>query len=239
MRFWRHLDLHLTLLIALTVAVLGVTDVVDAGVLAGATLATLGLVAAGTLRVRLQLADVAAALAAGRPSADRLLTSSTSGADIDLAGATDIRLAGVTLSRTLRNQLPGLRDCLRRGGTVRVAVIGEQAIAEAARRSAVPDAPEIFTHRLAASLDLLAALAAEAGPGRLQVRRLDFVPGHGLVVIDPAGPAGRLHVDLYSHRFGADEPTLALRAVRDPAWYRHFLAEFDHLWSAGSLARAV
>lgn len=229
MRIWRHLDLVLTVLISLTVAILGIADIVDAAVLAGATLATLAVFAAGTLRVRLQLDDVATGLAA---SSGRRLVQSASGADIDLAGATDVRLAGVTLNRTLRNQLPGLRDCLARGAAVRILLISPAAVAEAARRSAVPDAPEIFTHRLAASMDLLRALAAAPGPGRLEIRLLDFVPAFGLVAVDPGDPGGRLHVDLYSHRFGVGEPALPLRAGRDHDWYGHFRREFDHLWSA-------
>ena len=235
MQIWRHLDLHLTLAISAVVAVLGVADVVDQGILAGATL---GLVAAGTLRVRLQLDGVSTSTArlaahAGESSADRLLGTSTAGAAADLAGAVDVRLAGVTLGRTLRNQMTGLRRCLERGGTVRIALISEHAAAEAARRSGVPATPEIFTHRLRSSVDLLRQLTELGTPGRLEVRLLDFVPSFGMLAVDGADRDGRIEVDVYSHRFGVGEPTLPLRADRDRAWYQHFLVEFEHLWSAG------
>lgn len=238
MRIWRHLDLHLTLAISAVVGVLGIADVADAGILAGATLATLGIVAAGTLRVRLQLDGVTASTArlaahAGEPSADRLLGASTSGSGVDLARAVDVRLVGVTLGRTLRNQLTGLRRCLERGGTVRVALISEDAVAEAARRSGVPADPEIFTHRLRSSVDLLRQLTAPGPPGRLEVRLLDFVPSFGLIAVDGDDRDGRIQVDVYSHRFGVPEPSLPLRADRDRDWYQHFLVEFEQLWSTG------
>jgi hypothetical protein len=237
-RIWRHLDLHLTLLISLVVAVLGAADVVDAGVLAGATLATLGIVAAGTRRVRIQLDGVSASTArlaarTGEQSADRLLATSASGSDIDLATADDVRLVGVTLGRTLRNQAAGLRRCLERGGTVRIAFISEEAVAEAARRSGVAGRPEIFAHRLHSSLDLLRELATPDAPGRLDVRMLDFVPSFGLLAVNADDRDGLIQVDVYSHRFTASEPTLPLRPDRDPGWYRHFRSEFEHIWSAG------
>src|SRR5690349_4164068 len=49
MRLWRSLDLVLTSAVALAVGVLGMLDLAGASVLAGATLATLGVLAAGSL----------------------------------------------------------------------------------------------------------------------------------------------------------------------------------------------
>ena len=56
--------------------------------------------------------------------------------------ARDIRLVGVTLSRTVRTHLPALTRCLAAGGTVRVVVIDPDSGAEqeAARRSTAAQA---------------------------------------------------------------------------------------------------
>ena len=104
---------------------------------------------------------------------------------------------------------------------------------EAARRSTIPSSPEIFAHRLQPSAALVRELAASAGPGRLEVRLLDFVPSTGRLMTDPDGVHGRVRVDIYSHRFGADEPALRLHADRDPVWYGHFRREFEQIWAAG------
>jgi hypothetical protein len=245
MRLWRYLDLYFTMLVAVTVGLLGVLDLASTGIIAGATLATLGVLSTGTLTGRLQmrrLNDTAAELTAltreglgGPPSADRLLAASQAGLESDLGTAGEIAIIGVTLSRTLRNQLTDLRACLHRGGAVRIALIdpSDATVAEAARRSTIPDAPEIFAHRLRPSLDLLRELTLSAGPGRLEIRLIGFVPAVGLLMIDPAEAHGQVRVDIYSHRFAAPEPTLALLAHRDPVWYRHFRQEFEQIWSTG------
>lgn len=251
MRIWRHFDLSLTALVAVVVGVLGMLDLAGAAVVTAATLATLGVVAAAVLAARLQMSRLnatTAELAAlarqgldGPPSADRLLSVSRSGLDADLRAAAEIAISGVTLSRTLRNHLTELRACLQRGGVVRIAVIDPAGgvIDEAARRSTIPDSPEIFAHRLRPTVDLLRELAACAVPGRLEVRLLDFVPAVGLLMIDPEEPHGQVQVDIYSHRFAAPEPTLPLHAARDHVWYRHFRREFEQIWSAGRPALAT
>lgn len=245
MRLWRYLDLYLTTLVAVVVGTMGMLDLASTGVIAGATLTTLGMLTTASLTGRLQLRRLNATAVeltaltreglGGPPSADRLLTTSRAGLESDLRAAGEIAIIGVTLGRTLRNQLIELRACLHRGGVVRIALIdpSDGTVAEAARRSTIPDTPEIFAHRLRPSLDLLRELALSAGPGRLELRLVGFVPAVGLLMIDPDEAHGQVRVDIYSHRFAAPEPTLALLAGRDPVWYRHFRQEFEQIWSAG------
>jgi hypothetical protein len=242
---WRHLDLSLTAFAAILIGTMGMLNLTGTGVTEGATLATLGVLTAAALAGRLQThrlhatTDALATLTRERlgvtPSADRLLSPARPGSDADLRTAGEIAIIGVTLSRTLRNHLTDLRACLHRGGVVRIAVIDPSgdAVAEAARRSTIPDSPEIFAHRLRPTADLLRELARSAGPGRLEVRLLGFVPSTGLMMIDPAEPYGQVRVDIYSHRFAAEEPTLPLHAGRDQVWYAHFRREFEQIWSAG------
>jgi hypothetical protein len=228
-RIWRSFDLLATLAISLTVGLLGMFDLAGGPLLSGATLATLAVLAAGALQSRHQmggLIELTRQRLVEKPPADRLLHSSTSGADADLTHATEIDIVGVTLNRTVRNHAGALAQCLRRGGTVRVAVIDPNGpvLGEAARRSTTPDAAEIFANRLRPTLDLLDGLI---GLGRLEVRLLDFVPAFGILAVD-----GRLHVDIYSHTFDGKEAALTLLAGRDHIWHQHFRHEFEQIWSA-------
>ncbi|GLY98396.1 hypothetical protein Acsp02_56500 [Actinoplanes sp. NBRC 103695] len=239
----RQLDLVLTIAVAVVVGVLGTLDVVGPTVIGGATLTTLGLLALNSLHGRSAVSTLTRSVrelgdhVGDQASADRLLAPSTSGVDLDLSEARDIRIVGVTLARTVRNHYSVLRDRLAAGACVRIALIAPEAstVAEAARRNTIPDHPEIFEHRLLPTLDLLAALAAEAatGPGRLEVRLLDFVPAFGLVGVDTDTASGQLRVDIYSHRCGTPEPSLPLHAGRDIQWFRHFAGEFERVWAAG------
>jgi hypothetical protein len=236
-RIWQSLDLIATLAVSLVVGTLGILNLTDGPVLSGATLATLAVLAAGALHARFKmdgLLDLTRQSLAETPPADRLLHTSTSGIDADLADASEIDIIGVTLNRTVRNHAAALGQCLRRGGTVRVAVIDPHGEVpdEAARRSTAPDAAAIFAHRLRPTLDLLEDLAAAPGAGRIEVRLLDFVPAFGLLAVNGRRPDGRLHVDIYSHAFGGKEPALTLRAGRDHTWYQHFAGEFDQIWAS-------
>jgi hypothetical protein len=246
------IDLYVTVIIAFVVGLLGVLDVVSVGVLVSATLASMALASVGSFVGRRQVAALAASTAElstlvrvrelDTPSADRLLSRSTSGLDIEFFAASDIRLMGVTLSRTMRNHLLALEGRLQSGALVRIAVIepGSAAVLEAARRSAVPDSPEIFENRLRSTIDLTRRLAMTPGiTGRIEVRVLPFVPAFGLILVDPDGDGGRVVVDIYSHRSAVAEPTFGLRPHHDPRWYRHFLQEFDRVWASGRLAGAT
>lgn len=245
----KHLDLYATAAISVALGVLGVFDIVNVAVLAAATLATLGFVVIGSLGDRMQIATLTAStdelarltrrhLASlnERPSADRLLTASTSGLDIDIRDARDVRICGVTLSRSIRNHMPALQHGLAHGATVRIAVIepSDETLREAARRGATPDAPIIFENRLRSTIDLLDQLAADPGnTGSLQIRFVPYVPAFGITAVDPDDSDGRIYVDIYSHRSASREPLLPLRADRDPRWYRHFVREFDQVWASG------
>jgi hypothetical protein len=237
-RFWKSADLVATLAVSLTVGVLGMLNLAGGPLLAGATLATLSALAAGSLRSRLQmrgLLELTRQHLVESPPADRLLHPSASSAEIDLSQATEIDIVGVTLNRTVRTHAADLAHCLRRGGTVRIALIDPHggAPAEAARRSTSPGAADVFTNRLRPTLDLLDSLTGQLLSGRLEVRLLDFVPAFGLVAVDRHRPGGRLSVDIYSHTSDGTEAALTLQAGRDHTWYQHFLAELDQIWASG------
>jgi hypothetical protein len=244
----RNLDLYATFVIALTIGLLGAFNIVDTEIVAAATLTTLAIVAVGALGTRRQVGSMESATRelglqlrqfGGVMSADEFLSPSTSGLDVDLRGARDIRLVGVSLSRTIRNNIDELEQRLARGADVRIALIepGSEAVLEAARRSTIPDAPEIFENRLRPTVDLLRQLAASPNTtGRLEVRFLTFVPVFGLTMVDPDEPDGLIHVDIYAHRSAGPEPVLRLNSRRDPRWYHHFRQEFERIWSHGHVA---
>ena len=133
LRAVRHADLHLTVAVALVLGVLGVFDVVDSRVLAGATLTTLGALAWSLLHGRAQMHRLSAATAelttatrehlSERDAVDRVLGVSRSGADVDLDAARDIRIIGVNLGRTLRNHHGTLQRRLDVGAVVSIALI--------------------------------------------------------------------------------------------------------------------
>jgi hypothetical protein len=239
----RDLETFLTVGVAVTMGLLNLLGVVDDRIISTATLSILALVSFHLLGghrpgrpaesanhgIRQAIgphqpaSEVGPALVA-RPDTER-----------ELPEASDIRLVGVTLNRTVRSHLSALERCLATGGSVRVVVIDQASVAarEAARRNGLPTDAGLFEHRVRPTVDLLRVLSAPPGVAdRLQVRLAPFVPSFGLTMIDPDTNHGLVSVEIYSHRPGGEEPLLALTAEHHPHWYRHFQAEFAQIWAS-------
>ncbi|MEV5558594.1 hypothetical protein AB0L44_33490 [Nonomuraea wenchangensis] len=229
----KNLEIYLTALIALAVGVLGVFDVVDAKVVGAATLATLALVAVNALGPRHQVTDLEARVAElnrlveTRLAGDTFLGTERKGLAEQVGRARDLRLAGVTLSRTVRGRVEELRKALERGATVKVLLIDPSGGVpeEAARRSTIAGRGEVFEHRVTSTLHLLAGLS-----GAIEVRFMPFVPAFGVVLLDPADDDGVAYVELGTHSTAGRDPVFTVTRRRDHFWFEHFTAEFDRLW---------
>ncbi|AQZ65766.1 unnamed protein product [[Actinomadura] parvosata subsp. kistnae] len=228
----KNLEIYLTAAIALVVGVLGVFDLVDTKVVGAATLATLALVAVNALGPRHQVAGLAKQVAelvrTGMPGED-FLAGGMKRFDERVAHAHDLRFAGVTLNRTMRSYVNDLRKALERGASVKVLLIDPTGSVpeEAARRSTIPDQPDVFEHRARATLYLLRDLPAREG---LEVRLLPFAPAFMVFLLDPGDDDGLVHVSMSSHRSPGPAPGFTLSTRRDHVWCPYFTAEFDRLW---------
>lgn len=230
-RYWRRrpgidLETYLTVGVAVSVGLLNLLGAVNSEIVSTATLSILAMVSFSLLRSHRPARHAATTPVGAVPT--------SIGPGRGPPPASDIRLVGVSLNRTIRSNLSTLERCLIAGGSVRVVVIdpGTAAPEEAARRSGVPTHGGIFAHRLRPTVDLLRLLAeAPQTADRLQVRLAPFVPSFGLVMVDPDAGHGWLSVEIYSHRPGGVEPSLTLTAEHHPQWYWHFRAEFDQIWT--------
>lgn len=239
-----NLELYVTVLLALTLAVLGMFDIVSDKVLFAATLATLALLATGTLGSRRRVGDLVEAVRAQRVgdiSAEAFFTKDKPGLGGQVRAARDIKILGVTLSRTIRNIVDELQQCLRDGAVIRVVLIDPKtdAPAQAAARSTISGQPGVFENRLRPTIDLLIELARTPGAtGRIEVRFLPFVPAFGLILLDSQRASGRIYVDIYSHKSAGGDAVFAIAPLRDGHWYPHFEGEFERVWEVGRPADA-
>ncbi|MFD7919401.1 hypothetical protein ACFV3R_09270 [Streptomyces sp. NPDC059740] len=239
-----NLEIYTTALLSLVLAVLGVLGMVGGEVLAAATLATLALLAGGMLGSRRQVAKLTAEVRArgkGELSVADFLDKGKADLPRQVHAAQDIRIVGVTLSRTLRDLVDELQRRAAAGAVVKVALLDPAGptAEEAARRSTIPDRAGMYRNRLRSSIDLLRELVETPGAaGRVEVRFLDFVPAFGLVLLDPHRPGGRIHVDIYSHGSASGDAVFTVLPHRDGEWFPYFEAEFDSIWEHGRPADA-
>jgi hypothetical protein len=231
----KNLEIYLTAAIALVVGVLGVFSIVKPEIVGAATLATLALVAVNALGPRHQVADLESRVAdlnrlvEAKLAGDGFLSDERKDLKQRVVRAADIRFAGVTLSRTMRAYVDDLQKSLERGASVQILVIDPTGSVpeEAARRSTIPDQPDVFEHRVRSTLYVLRDLHPKE---RLEVRLLPFLPAFGLLMLDPDDDDGVVHVELGTHRSPGRDPGFTLTAGRDHHWCRHFKAEFDRMW---------
>ncbi|MEJ3748004.1 hypothetical protein WEI85_32525 [Actinomycetes bacterium KLBMP 9797] len=241
----RNLEIYITALLAVGLGLLGAFDVVDDRAVAATTLATLALLALSNLAGRHQQDDLRASIGALTTAVhqaihtdvpvDRVLAVKAPALDEDLRAATDIRLVGVTLSRTVRDMVGPLDRRLRAGAVVRVIVIDPDSAAplEAFARTLGVTSPDFYRPRVDSTIEILSALALLPGTaGRIEVRLLPFVPTFGMYLVDPGTADGRIYVELYQHRSLEPNPCFGLRAERDGHWYGFFVNQFDTLWES-------
>lgn len=240
-----NLEIYVTAVLSIAIGLLSIFDVVNTQAVAAATLGTLALLAVSSLGGRHRLDDlqvsvrnlnssVQQAVHADLP-ADRFLAVKAPALDDDLRAASDIRLVGVTLSRTVRDLVGSLDRRLRAGAVLRVVIIDPDSSApvEAVARTLGVTSPDFYHPRVGSTMDILAALATLPGTaGRIEVRLLPFVPTFGMYLIDAGAPHGRVYVELYQHRSLEPNPCFGLEAERDGRWYRFFVNQFDTLWES-------
>lgn len=240
-----NLEIYITTLVSLALALLGVFDAVAPPVVAAATLGTLALLALSTLGSRHQVQDLRRSIDALTEAVNnaipddlpvhRFLAIKAPELDDELRGAGDIRLVGVTLGRTVRDLARTIERRLRAGATVRVVVIDPdgQAPLDAIERTLGVTSPELYRPRIKSTIEILDNLATESGgKGRIEVRLLPFVPAFGMYLIDPDEPDGHAYVEIYQHRSREPNPCFNLKAARDGHWYRFFVNQFDVLWES-------
>jgi len=240
----QNLEVYLTLLVALVLLLLDLFGLVSADVLAAGTLATLALLAYSTLNNRQQMQQLSQVTAAtqamvekavkGEQSADNFFWPEKRYFRQEFNQARFIGVAGLTLSRTVREYQEVFENRLAAGAQLRFMVIDPASTApqQAALRSrGVKDSFYIDLLRpTIARICLLADLTK--APATVELGLLPYAPAFGLLAIDPAEPHGRIIVEIYQHKSLAFNPTFELQAGRDRRWYAFFREQFDLLWAS-------
>lgn len=146
--------------------------------------------------------------------------------------ANSIAINGITLSRTSNTYLNELKDCLARGGNVRIVIVNPQhpALEVAANRFNKHQDAEKIRRECEQTMDNLETLFS---PNRreksVQVRLSNAVPPFGIWLIDADKSNAEIWAEIYSFR-GIRDPALHLIPYRDGEWFDYFQEQFEKLW---------
>lgn len=241
---WRELyqnfDTYLTIVIAVIIAILGVSNAVDETILSAAVLATLALVAISNLRNR-KADDEIQSLIKGLkertiPSEEffeieyfktheRLLDA--------LPRADTVIFWGLVFERTLPVLREKIQEGLLNGLTVRflLAKPNSNSVKMAALRDHYRDesAINLILHK---NLLHLTRLAAEKGfSGKLEVKVIDYLPPWTLVAVNQNRADGIIFTYLAPFRVPkAERPAFQLSASKDKKWFGFFVDQFEKAW---------
>ena len=150
-----------------------------------------------------------------------------------LENATDIRLSGVALQRTIRENIHVLAQVLKEGADLQVILVNPDG--EAAKRIADPsanfplEALKANTQMTIQNLRWLSALPERKGS--VELRFIEEEPYYNVVAINPEKESGIIFVEIYPQRWvSGSRPRFELTAGRDAYWFAYFREQFTQLW---------
>lgn len=229
-----NLDLYLLATIAMVFTVLGATGVSDIKVLSSVVLALLAILALSQIRSR-RLTEQIRNAQQPNPTA---LFQRTFPEDFHQrrAGAFDLLLIGLSMTRTVQNMRADMVSTLAKGGRIRVLTLDpmNDSLTDAAEGLVTDNLGYgKLRERIRTSLDDLVTLRAVTN-GRLEIRVLATIPTAGFNCVDVTSPDGRIYVMHYEHRPpGEASPVFTLKPGDTP-WFQHFTAEAERLWESGT-----
>lgn len=236
-RTGRNLDVFITMLIAVIVAILGVIGVTDQSIISSAILATLALLSVSMLLSRYQDEQIKNALLRieniSSPSQaffddefDRQALS------VQIRKSRKACLWGMTLWRTVPLLTESIEDGLESGLEIRFLLIKPHSNAAkmAALRTTHGQVNKIDTE-LSANLAHLQNIAKQRLRGKLEIRVIDYLAPWTIYAFDPHLPEGQMIVRLTPFRaIGRKRPNFRLSAKEDKKWFQYFSSQFETVW---------
>jgi uncharacterized protein DUF5919 len=229
-----NLDLYLLAVIAMVFTVLGATGVSDIKVLSSVVLALLAISALSQIRSRRLTEQIRNAQ---RPDPTALFQRKfPEDYQQRRAGAFDLLLIGLSMTRTVQSMRADMVALLAKGGRLRVLTLdpANDSLTDAAEGLVTDNLGYgKLRERIRTSLDDLVTLRAVTN-GRLEIRVLATIPTAGFNCVDVTSPDGRIYVMHYEHRPpGEASPVFTLKPGDIP-WFQHFTAEAERLWESGT-----
>jgi len=231
-RSGENIDLYITVIVAIGLAILNIVGVAPQTYLAPITLAVLGLLAFTSLGNRYRIEEL---LQKQVRSTDTFYVEEyPSSYKNDFETAEELWLFGVSLRRTVQANYPKIEQKLRQGHIIKVLLVHPEGAGleiavsrNYARREVEPKSNEIRFN-----LQLLCDLR-KSFPDKIEVRTIQYPLAYGVTAVNPDTASGTLYLEHYCFRTASDSlPRFMLRA-RDGRWYDFFKSEMRALWNAG------
>lgn len=147
-----------------------------------------------------------------------------------LAKATDIRLCGYSLQRTVRENAYIFGQRLKDGASIRILMVNPELL----RDKPIVSEPGEKHDPLGTMVTVkrLSWLSRQPeSKGSIEVKFMDEEPRFNIFAIDPEEEFGTIFIEFYPQRWvHGSRPRMELTPERDNYWYIYFKEQFDRVW---------
>ena len=242
--FWRdirsgqNIDAYITILVAIVIAILGITGSASQQVILSAILAILALVATGLLANRKEnrkLQDAVSRIENLEHLADNFLGREYDRNELKklLRASREAFFWGTNFTRTIPLLRDEIEHSLMRGANLKFLLLkpNSTAVEMLAFRSRNSTFKELNL-TLETNISALLSLKAENTPGTLEVRCINYLPYCTFVGFDPHTSGGHMFIRLMTFRFPNEaRPTFELKSRGDKYWFDFFSEQFEAVWN--------
>lgn len=235
-RSGENIDLYLTVIFAIAVAVLNLLGFTPQSVLGPITLAILGLLSITALGNRHRLEDLPTKLPySGTPF---FIDEFPPALYSSMADAPELWLIGATLSRTIKTHYHLIETKLKQGHSIRVMVIhpAGSGLEMASERSYVRRDLQQEANDILITLGYLCDLK-KAAPDSLDIRTIQYPLSFGAFAINPNSRDGSLYIENYPYRMAGESKPKFILTPQHGHWYDQYKQELGYLWSESSAWR--
>src|SRR5260370_14825619 len=228
-----NIDIYISLILALILAVLGVVGTIQLAILAAGILATLGILAYSMLATRRTLSELSQTITLLEPATKVLLKDRSTLRSFreDIERVSTIWSCGPTLMVMWGANRDIFREMVQKGGNMRGLIFNQASNRLPILAELLGVSPDKLKVEIATTIEnWKELLESDIGTGKIEDRQTETMPGYSMVIYNPTEHSGQMVVEyLGYHTRLSERPHLELDATRDRRWFNYYLNKFDGL----------
>ncbi|MCA9333305.1 hypothetical protein KDA00_05540 [Candidatus Saccharibacteria bacterium] len=252
-----NLDLYLTILLAIIIAILSIIDVASQKILNAVMLTTLGLIAGALLSNRKSVSETTSAaqklglqvknlrdelmhLGNHEPAIVRMEYPDLREA---FKQAKSVKIIGASLSTSSVQYLSICEHFLNNGGNLQIMLCepSSSILENLAYRAYRVRSPEIIGNSIHKSIELLSSLYELPNVSdTFNLKVIPYVPPFGIVLLENHDQTSQAYVKLMPFRVSTGNyPVIFIDQLIHSDWFVFFSQQFDNLWEVGKEVKEV
>ena len=230
-----NLDLYLTVIAAIGLAVLGLFGIAPANLIGPITLAVLGLIAGSSLRNRHQIDKLIEKF--DNSSKNQFIEEFPANFDKYFDTSRSLTIVGTSLTSTLTKYYSTFERKAQHGDKIRFLLVHPEgsSLEMAASRALWETDIDKLRFKITSSLEIMCHIKRIA-PDKVEIRTIKNPLSYAATLIDhgTSTSKGVVYVEAYSYKSPKPFIPKHIFYERDGEWYQFIASEIERLWENGS-----